>query len=327
MSQYWYHTSLRFPLIFLLPFSWMFRFGVVTRRFFYRCRILKTHRFKKPVIVVGNITVGGTGKTPLVIWLANFLKAQGFKPGIVSRGVGGIKHKKPYWVKKDSDPTITGDEALLLLKRTEVPVVIGINRAAAVKEILSKTDVDVVISDDGLQHYRMGRDIEIAVVDGMRQFGNKRFLPAGPLRESPKRLNTVDWVVTQGAASKTALTLNLSGNTLVGVRSPSLKKEITQIPDTRVHAIAGIGNPSRFFNTLREMGLQVIEHAFPDHYLYRKQDIYFADNLWVLMTEKDAVKCKHFADSRHWCLPVDATVDGKLGDALLRRLHEIQLRA
>ncbi len=303
-----YHPSLT-PLTFLLlPFSWLFRVGVSLRYFFYRF-IKKPIDFPLPIIVVGNLTVGGTGKTPFVIWLADQLRAKGYRPGIVSRGVGGKKLRQPYWVTAEDEAAHVGDEALLLAKRTNCPMVVCVDRVAAVRELLQKTECNIVISDDGLQHYRLSRTMEIVIIDGSRQFGNRQLLPAGPLRESLTRLKTVDLVVTHGenAVGQTE-TMQLQGDVLYSLVLPDKTLKLTELKNKTVHAVAGIGNPQRFFSTLKKLGIQVVEHSFPDHYLYQRADINFADEFPVIMTEKDAVKSFTFADQRHWYLPVNAVM-------------------
>lgn len=306
MERHWYRSSYDFVTFPLLPLSWMFKSIVSVRRFLYRSKFKKSYEFPVPVIVVGNITVGGTGKTPFVIWLANFLRQQGLQPGIVSRGVGGKQERKPRWVNQDSDPSQVGDEAILLIKRSQCPVVIGIDRVAAVKELLANSTCNIVISDDGLQHYRLSRDIEIAIVDGIRNLGNRSLLPAGPLRESPKRLQEVDFVVRHGEAGVNEYGMTLFGNKLVSVKRTDQAIDLNQF--SKVHAVAGIGNPERFFASLEKQGLTIVRHPFKDHYLYQESDFNFGDDLPIVMTEKDAVKCLRFADERFWCLPVDVQI-------------------
>lgn len=320
----WYDSSQDLATIPLVLLSWVFRALVAARRFCYRVKLKKSHRFAVPVIVVGNITVGGTGKTPLVLWLVNFLKEQGFRPGIVSRGVGGKQQRAARWVERNSDPKWAGDEAVLLA-RQDCPVVIGIDRVAAVQELLAKSNCNIVISDDGLQHYRMGRDVEIVVIDGMRGLGNQRFLPAGPLRESPARLKTVDYVVKHVPAFapdsvSDELVMKLQGNLLVSVKDAEQRISLNSFQNATVHAIAAIGNPERFFSLLRHQGLTIIEHTFSDHYLYQPQDFNFNDKLPIVMTEKDAVKCENFADERFWFLPVRPEVSARFGVELLEKL-------
>lgn len=316
----WYHSSLTSISILLLPLTWIFHLIVMIRHFLYRIGVFKTTYFSVPVIVVGNIAVGGTGKTPLVIWLANFLKSKGLQPGIVSRGIGGKQHTLPYWVEKHSAPALVGDEALLLTRRTGCALVVCIDRVAAVKELLAKTNCNVVISDDGLQHYRLGRSVEIAVIDGQRGLGNQQLLPAGPLREPPQRLKQVNWIVRQGEALQDEFAMQLHGEYLSSLHFSSIQQPLKHWRGKTVHAVAGIGHPERFFSMLERIGLTVIRHRFPDHYLYRIKDFKFSDSLPIIMTEKDAVKCEEFADERFWYVPVDAIIDEALGEAILLKI-------
>jgi tetraacyldisaccharide 4'-kinase len=338
LEQHWYRKSYTWLTLLLLPLSGLFYFIISLRQFCYRIGLKKTIHFPVPVIVIGNITTGGTGKTPLVIALAKFLKAEGFNPGIVSRGVGGMKHNVPQIVNEKSDAAVVGDEALLLAKKTECPMVVCIDRVAAVRELLDLSQCNLVIADDGLQHYRLGRAIEIAVMDGARRYGNGCLLPAGPLRELPTRLKKVDCIVTQGetgnitmqlkgdelrAIQGGAITMQLKGDELHAIQSGA-KKPVDQLAHQIVHAVAAIGNPTRFFATLRSKGLNIIEHVFPDHYLFKEQDFDFSDRHSIIMTEKDAVKCETFADERFWYLPVKAIVDKRLGELLLKKLKQFQ---
>jgi tetraacyldisaccharide 4'-kinase len=321
--DFWYRRTLSFSAMLLLPFAWIFAGLVFLRRFFYRHKMIKSFRCSVPVIMVGNITVGGTGKTPLVIWLAHFLESHGFHPGIVTRGVGGKKQKEPCIVMGDTGPHIVGDEAVLLAERSACPVVVCINRVLAVKHLLAHANCDVIITDDGLQHYRLARDIEIAVVDRERQLGNRCFLPAGPLRESPSRLKEVDFVVQHGEPQPGILTMRLMGDNFLAVADNNLKVALQDFTHKVVHAVAGIGHPGRFFAMLRAKGFEVIEHVFPDHYLYCAEDFQFSDVLPIIMTEKDAVKCKSFADKRFWYFPVDVKIDDVFQVALLAKLSNV----
>ncbi|HRA42875.1 MAG TPA: tetraacyldisaccharide 4'-kinase [Gammaproteobacteria bacterium] len=295
-----------------------------------------------PIIVVGNITVGGTGKTPLVIHIAEYLIERGWQPGIISRGYKG-KHRKPTTVNSKSDPIIVGDEALLFAKRLECPIVVGKDRCAALKKLLkinaqntkgSSNAIDVVISDDGLQHYALDRHIEIAVVDAERRFGNGYCLPVGPLREPESRLSSVDLIIHNtgifyGVLEK-AIPKNEDAN-VYGMRyvpdklynafQTDRQVSLATFCGQTVHAIAGIGNPERFFQLLSDYGLIVIKHAFPDHHRFTHKDIYFRNEFPVIMTEKDAVKCTKFVDLRHWILPIKAEVDSQFDTKLLALLE------
>lgn len=318
-SRYWYRKPLHFSTFPLLPFSWLFGIGAAFRRSLYHVGLIKSHRFHVPLIIVGNITVGGTGKTPFVIWLAGFLKAQGYSPGIVSRGVGGAKHVRPHRVSLDDPVQTVGDEALLLAQNTDCPVVIGIDRVAAVRDLLQHSECNLVISDDGLQHYRLARDIEIAIVDGARRFGNGHLLPVGPLREPEGRLNKVDFIIVNEGNQSDEFTMALNPMRLISLKD---KRQcmLSEFPHKKAHAIAGIGNPARFFNTLQNAGFEIVPHAFPDHYLYQSSDVDFNDSLPIIMTGKDAVKCVSFADERYWYLEIAVKIDCDFEQKLLTKL-------
>lgn len=322
LIQSWYRPRWWTALLLLL--SLVYYLIILIRKLCYRFNMIKTKKFDVPVIVVGNITVGGTGKTPLVIWLVEFLTSQGYTPGVVSRGFIPIKNKynkEPRWVTAESDPSLVGDESVLIAMRTNCPVVVCANRVLAVETLLAGTKCDVVISDDGLQHLAMARDIEIAVLDGKRRLGNGFLLPAGPLREPRKRLRTVDFIVTnEGQPHRREYKMSLNPGLARNIENPSEQKELKKFIGQTLHAVAGIGNPKRFFNTLRDHSLLIVEHPFPDHYIYQRKDVNFYGKLNVIMTEKDAVKCKAIVDSRHWCLPVTAHVDEFFIDKLMAKL-------
>ncbi len=285
----------------------------------------RAERLPVPVVVVGNITVGGTGKTPMVIWLAEFLHAQGLRPGIVSRGYGGRAGPAPQHVTGSSDARVVGDEAVVMARRTRCPVWVCPDRVAAARALLARHAVDVIISDDGLQHYRLGRDIEIAMIDGARRFGNGLCLPAGPLREPLARLAEVDFrVVTGSLADAGEYAMELTGEELVHLRNPGRRRLLSALRGRRVHAVAGVGNPDRFFWQLRQAGLEVVPHPFPDHYSYRVEDLQFDRETPIIMTEKDAVKCGIFADHRYWYLPVKARPEPAFSQALFNRIKAIQ---
>ena len=306
----------------LWPLSKLFEGLVWLRRACYRRGLLQSTTFPVPVIVVGNITVGGAGKTPLIIWLAQWLKARGFHPGIVSRGYGGHARSWPQWVDAGSAASAVGDEALLIAARTGCPMAVSPVRAEACQWLLDKAHCDVLLSDDGLQHYALGRTIEIAVIDGERRFGNGWCLPAGPLREPAARLNKVDLIVVNGGAAKpNEIAMRMAGQEAVNLLSGQ-RKPLAEFKATVCHAVAGIGHPARFFNYLENAGLICIPHDFPDHFAFRRQDLEFDDALPVLMTEKDAVKCRTFADERLWAVPVRADVDPAFALRLIELLSE-----
>jgi tetraacyldisaccharide 4'-kinase len=306
----WYQkTPLRW---FLWPASLVYQLISWIRRKYLQ--IYRERQFDVPIIVVGNISVGGVGKTPLVIALANELLRQGLRVGIVSRGYGSLIESYPYEVLSSDDAELVGDEPLMLTLRTKCPVVIAPKRVSAVEYLLDKHQIQVIISDDGLQHYEMGRTLEIAVVDGTRVFGNGLCLPAGPLRESPRRLKRVDFIVANGLMTannsqlNTAYKMNLMPGYLASLSSG--KHVAWEDIDTPIAAVAGIGNPDRFFATLHTLGLSFQPYRFADHYSFKQDDfLYLAKN--VVMTEKDAVKCREFATDTMYFLSVDA----KLSDS------------
>ncbi len=308
LEQYWWDRN---GIAFLLmPLSWVFCLVVGIRRLAYRIGLLRSTRLPLPVIVVGNITVGGSGKTPLVIWLARYLQEQGLHPGIISRGYGGNARKWPQQVLPGSDPATVGDEAVMIARRTGCPVCVGPDRVAAGSALAQHSNCDIIISDDGLQHYALQRDIEIAVVDGVRELGNRFCLPAGPLRERPSRLARVDMVVANGIGGRRQFSMRLRQNQVINLLDPEKTRKITEfVAGEPVHAVAGIGNPERFFSQLEGMGIKLIRHPFPDHHPFSAGDITPGDGRAVLMTEKDAIKCRRFARPEQWYIPVTAELD------------------
>jgi tetraacyldisaccharide 4'-kinase len=314
----WYGKS---PLSLLLaPVGWLYCAATMLRRGAYRAGIARAGHVGAPVIVVGNISVGGTGKTPLVIWIAHFLMSRSLRPGIVSRGYRGRAVHWPQQVRADSDPTMVGDEPVLLARATGCPVVADPDRLRAARSLLLHAECDVVISDDGLQHLAMARDVEIAVVDGVRRHGNGRCLPAGPLREPVSRLASMDMVVSNGGGIGGEFPMRVSAGDARRLDDETLSRPLASFRPERVHAVCGIGSPERFFDSLERAGLAPIQHRFPDHHPFRAADIMFDDEIPVLMTEKDAVKCRRFADSRHWCVPVQAELSEAFGARLLSLL-------
>jgi len=305
-----------------MPLSWLYCLVVWTRRRLYKHRILSVYRAPIPVLVVGNITVGGTGKTPLVIWLAEMLINLGYRPGIVSRGYQGRSNTWPRYVEWNSDPLEVGDEPVMLARRSNCPVCVAPDRPAAVKWLIEQTDCDIIISDDGMQHYALARDLEIAVVDGERRFGNRLCLPAGPLREPISRLEEANLVVVNGQGEDGEHQMKLSIVAAVNLQDGALNRALEDFIGGPVHAVAGVGNPARFFATLRQIGLEVIEHPFPDHHVFSYGDIAFNDEFPVLMTEKDAVKCLRFAKVSHWYLKVDADFEPGFTACLTKMLRD-----
>ncbi len=298
------------------PWSLLFRATVALRRALYRRGVLRSERLPVPVVVVGNITVGGSGKTPLVIALCEALRARGWHPGVVSRGYGG-RADAPRAVDARDDPAVVGDEPPIVAQ-AGIPVWIGRDRPAAARALLAAhPECDVIVGDDGLQHYALARDVEIAVVDDARGLGNGFMLPAGPLREPPSRLGEVDAVVRLVDEPRESDDPRTTYMTQVAqpwrnVADASRTADVARWRGEGVHAVAGIGNPERFFASLRKQGIVATEHAFPDHHPFRAPDVAWPGATAILMTQKDAVKCAAFADERFWYLPVRASVDPAL---------------
>lgn len=319
LDRYWYSRN---PVALLLtPLSWLFCGLAGLRRWAYGAGLLPVSKVDVPVIVVGNVTVGGTGKTPFVIWLVERLRAAGWRPAVVSRGYGGRARHWPQPVHADSDPAQVGDEPVLLARRCCCPVTVGPDRVRAARDLVEQGACDVIVSDDGLQHFALARDLEIAVVDGNRRFGNGHCLPAGPLREPVRRLEEVDFVVANGPAARLEYAMRLAGDTAQALAGGDTRT-LESMVGSSVHAVAGIGDPRRFFSHLRRFGLQLIEHPFPDHHHFQASDLDFGDGLPVLMTEKDAVKCSAFAKTNHWQVPVTAILDPNLEPRLLDMLAQ-----
>lgn len=308
-----------------MPLSMIYVDAVRLRRWMYRTGRLPSSRLPVPVIIVGNLTVGGTGKTPLVVWMVAFLRQQGYKPGVISRGYAGDAkaNQAPLAVTIDSDPALVGDEPLLLVRRCACPVVVGADRPAAAEYLLSHNDCDVIVSDDGLQHYALQRDIEIVVIDGDRRFGNGYCLPVGPLREPQERVKEVDLVVVNGGDELLdgEFAMQCRGDSLVNLKTAE-RKPLADFAGQACHAVAGIGNPKRFFKQLAASGLSCDCHAFPDHYAFSASDLRFKGDNPIIMTEKDAVKCSGFAEPQHWYLPVDAVLPETFSEQLLTLLKD-----
>jgi tetraacyldisaccharide 4'-kinase len=331
----WAHASAW--QIVLQPLSWGYAFATMVRRALYRLGVLHRRRVGVPVIVVGNVSVGGTGKTPVVIALCLWLKRRGFKPGVVSRGYvrgaaktldGTLVRRNPAQPAADAEC----DEADLIAGRTGVTVSIHRDRVVAAQRLLaSDPSINIIVCDDGLQHYALERDLEIAVVDGSRGFGNGALLPAGPLREPVWRLFEADAVVVNGSgrrfkqAMPEMFAITLGNERFVPVRGGAevgIEAFREQAAQKRIHALAGIGNPGRFFSQVHRMGLVTRDHVFDDHHVYSKHDIALPDADIVLMTEKDAVKCRSFADARHWFMRVDAMMPDAFFAKVAKRLEE-----
>ena len=307
IDVYWYSKN---PVAwFLLPVSWIYCGLTLMRRWLYRIGVLRSSSLPVPVIIVGNIAVGGTGKTPLLISLCELLEAQGIKVGIISRGYRG-KFTGEKVVSESSRPEDVGDEPFIISHRTKCPVSVGKDRVAAAKLLLEDHQCDIILSDDGLQHYQMRRDYEIAIVDTARWHGNEYCLPAGPLREPVKRLKHVDLVVYHGDTDLDN-SFNLKFSDAVNLLTGEAKS-VAEFMGNEIHAVAGIGHPARFFDQLRNTGLEIIEHAFQDHHIFNEVDLDFKGENIILMTEKDAVKCHFYKKNNAWYIPVSANLSAPL---------------
>lgn len=353
--NFWYHQDKVLLKYLLMPLSLLFRFIIFIRKNLYRLGVFKTKRFPVPIIIIGNLTVGGTGKTPLIIELAWYFTGLNYQVGIVSRGYGG-RQRSPHLVRAGDDPRQMGDEAVLMARRTNCPVVVARDRAAAVEcllKTLTPTNPSptsgggeqegnsvffpssvcgkgarsegsfIVLSDDGLQHYGLRRDIEIVVVDGERRFGNEACLPAGPLREPLPRLKSIDFIIVNGNAKQSD---EYSFKIKPGILQSVVGEKTLAIADCQgkvVYAIAGIGHPQRFFDTLNQLGLVFKTRVFPDHYQFNKSDIDIKNADMIVMTEKDAVKCRRFADDRHFYLPITIECDLRFLTDLTTKLRSL----
>ena len=336
---FWYEPH---PLgVLLAPLGWLYGLFAILRRYAYRAGLRRSRQVGRPVVVVGNLCVGGTGKTPLVIAIAKLLARRGVRAGIVCRGYGGSVSRWPRQVRPDGDPDRVGDEAVLLARRAGVPVAAGPNRIAAARILVRRSKCEVILIDDGLQHLQLARDVEIVVVDGVRRHGNGRCLPAGPLREPLIRLASVDLVVVNGQPPEGEGTpgeedargelpprpgagrggarevegarggepgMWLAAGDAVSLLDAGVARPLESFRGAPVHAVCGIGHAERFFRTLESHGITIVRHPFPDHHPFREEEIRFAGDAPVLMTEKDAVKCERFAGARHWYVPVEAVL-------------------
>lgn len=305
----------------LLPLSWLY--GLVSGgiRLCYKLGLRRAWRAPVPVVVVGNLTAGGNGKTPVVIWLVEQLQQRGIRVGVVSRGYGGKAAAYPLLLTADTTTAEAGDEPVLIFQRTGVPVAVSPVRSDAVKAILAHHDVQIIVTDDGLQHYRLARDVEIVVIDGVRRFGNGWWLPAGPMRERAGRLKSVDATIVNGGVARPGeIPMHLEPGLAVNLRTGE-RRDVAQLSD--IVAMAGIGHPPRFFATLEACGARPQKCvALADHQSLTYSDVsaLLAEGQTLVMTEKDAVKCRAFADDNWWYLPVDAHLSGERPDALLNSL-------
>ena len=322
IEEAWYENKNWIKI--LLPISWIYRFLF---KIFRKRNLASAWKPEFKTIVIGNLTVGGTGKTPLVIWLANELKKEGYHPGIVSRGYKGLANKNPNLIDQYSNPSDVGDEPLIIFNNTNCPVVVGSNRVEAAKFLIKNKYCDVLISDDGLQHFKLGRDIEIAMIDGLRKFGNNLLLPAGPLREPIKKLDQVDFVINTNSFYSEEAKVK-ENNFLMTYKPISWVNLVTQesidindwSKDKIVYGIAGIGNPSSFFSLLRSLDFQVIEKVFPDHHEFIDTDFFEMDDLPIVMTEKDAIKCKFLKNPNCWYLKIEPVINENFKTDLFKKI-------
>ena len=315
----WY-TPERIPPLWLRLLSGIYAMLAGVRRALYRRGIFKVESLPVPVIVVGNISVGGTGKTPLTIALVEALRARGWNPGVISRGYG-VSGEGPTLLDDDVLPGTVGDEPCLIRQRTGVPIAVGRDRVAVARLLLAVAKPDVLIADDGMQHYALLRNVEICVIDGERRFGNGRLLPAGPLRESVSRLASVEFCVCNGGTPQVdEVPMHLLGEHAVLLADAARSQPLQAFSGQRVHAVAAIGNPQRFFAALRSQGIEPVEHSFADHHRYAASDLAFADDLPILMTEKDAVKCRFFVQPNLWYVPVRAELPATFFDDVVTKL-------
>ena len=322
LESIWYHQDKGRCL--LIPLSYLYS---AINSFQRKIQTKNQKQLPCPVIVVGNITVGGTGKTPLTIHIVQLLKKANYKPAIITRGYGGKAKTWPQSVTANSDASLMGDEAVLMSQRTNVPVYAGANRLESIEQLLKENDCDVIISDDGMQHYKLPRDIQIAVIDGKRQLGNGYCLPAGPLREKKERLNDCDLIVINGKNSEDLdyHEMSLTGDVLVNL-STQEEKALSYFQGQEVQALTGIGNPQRFYSALKTAGLKLNENSYADHYAFTKSDLDFSHDQIVIMTEKDAVKCKSLigTSKNFWMLPVQAQLSENFDRQLLGQLKTIK---
>ena len=318
IDKLWYKKNVIFYI--LIPLEIFYWALLQTKNILYRIGILKVKKLDVPVIVVGNLTVGGTGKPPLVIEIVRSLLKNGYSPGIICRGYGGKMKNLPHLITKEDRFLLAGDDALLLLEETKCPVVIDSNKIRGCYALLNNERIDTIISDDGLQHPQLARDIEIAVVDGKRRCGNGPLIPAGPLRESAARLNKIDLVVVNGG-SKMKNEYSMSGTLTYAVRLlDGKKKELSTFEQETIDAICGIGNPDRFFDDLNNAGVKVRKHYYPDHYLYKPEDLCKFNSSRLFMTSKDAIKCRQFAQIDWWVIPQSIEIENDFTVALLEKL-------
>lgn len=295
-------------LALLRPLELLYRQVVRRKRARFLAGVGDIYRAPVPVLVVGNITVGGTGKTPLILWLIEHCRQRGLRVGVVSRGYGAVPPQFPWRVMAEQAASVAGDEPLLIVQRSGVPLMVDPDRGRAVRALLAAEPLDLILCDDGLQHYRLARDLELVLVDAARGLGNRRCLPAGPLREPVERLRSVDALLFNGNEGDPpgGYGFSLQPQALVNLRTGERRPVSHFPPGQALHAVAGIGNPQRFFSTLETLHWRPVPHAFADHAQYSAESLNFSPALPLVMTEKDAVKCRAFAAEDWWYLAVDA---------------------
>ena len=322
LNKFWYCSPSWLNYL-LIPISGLFCFISFIRKSYYLNIYHKFHKNPSPpIIVVGNISVGGTGKTPFVIWLVQLLKQQKYKPGIISRGYQGKASTWPQQVYHNSDPRLVGDEAVLLAQNCQCPLFVGPNRNISVQHLITSSEVNIIISDDGLQHYALDRQLEIAIIDGKRQHGNGLCLPAGPLREPVSRLKNVDFIIVNSPQkNEHNFVMQLTYQNVINLKNSQLSLELSHLKEKKVHAVAAIGHPERFFNLLKSNDITIIPHIFPDHYYFQEGELDFNDHYPVVMTEKDAVKYQQYATDSHWYLPIKVKLDDPFTHFFLKKVE------
>lgn len=311
-------------LYLFLPIAMIYWLIVTVRSLFYKLKWLSRYRAKIPVIIVGNITLGGSGKTPLVIYLAEILKKLGYQPAVISRGYRGTAPAYPCVVSFNSSPGEVGDEPLLIYQRSNIPVIVDPRRVRAVQYIEKNLpEIDIIVSDDGLQHYQLERDLEIAVMNDKLQFGNRWLFPVGPLRESQKRLKTVDFVISNHKMEHpNQFMLAIKAERLIEYQTGKFL-DLNYFKNQRVHAVCGIAYPQRFFDTLHSLKIDFIPHTFTDHHFFRYKDLFFQEKLPIIMTEKDAVKCQAFVDLPLYCLQISVQPSFEFENVLSQKLSQL----
>ncbi|EIC20603.1 tetraacyldisaccharide 4'-kinase [Thiorhodovibrio frisius] len=327
LQALWYGPAHPFVRL-LAPLGWLYCGIAAARAALWRWRWRQPpeaeQRIPAPVIVVGNLTVGGTGKTPLVLWLAQHLRERGWRPGILTRGYRGQSQGEPRQVPADGDPRDHGDEPVLLAARSGCPVMAGADRVAAAQRLVSECGCNLLLADDGLQHYRLRRNLEILLVDGRRGFGNRRCLPAGPLREPFTRARRADILLTNGGAEDGQPRMELRPQRALNLADSRQTRALAQFIGSPVAAVAGIGHPEQFFALLERQGLRITRLPYPDHHGFTREDCLQWPQGPVLMTEKDAVKCRAFAERRHWYLPVTAVPNAAFINALEQHIRLLE---